>query len=131
MIDTTFEDNSEKFFEADRAARFNGLLAATQVLINAVKRGLRGGYTSGKFTTGNVINSVTRGELETDYDDVMTMRVGSNVPYALFWELGHHNTFTRKFERVPVWVPAITGNLEQIRAAYARQYVATMKRMGF
>ena len=37
----------------------DGLLASAQVYVNAVKRGLRGGYTSGEFVTGNVINSVT------------------------------------------------------------------------
>lgn len=130
MISSTFVDNSGPFWPIERQARFNGLLAATQVLINAVKRGLRGGYTSGDFVTGNVINSVTRGETEEDSNGELTMRVGTNVPYALFWELGHHNTWTRKFERQPIWVPATTDNLEEIRAAYARAYIATLKRAG-
>lgn len=131
MIKFTFTDNSDKFYEASRRARIDGLFAATQIVINAVKRGLRGGYTSGNFVTGTVINSVTRSEVEESLDGSMEQRVGSNLPYALFWELGHHNVFTRKFERVEIWVPAVTGNLEQIRSAYARAYVASLKRSGF
>lgn len=93
----------------DRAAQA-GLIAAAQVYINAVKRELRGGYTTGDYVTGNVINSVTRTERDPqppkqyeDDDGVMRetpttrpqvdtdgfhIMVGTNVIYARHWELG-------------------------------------------
>lgn len=100
-------------------ARASGLIAAATVLVNAVKLGLRGGYTSGAFVTGNVVGSVTRSEpLVTVAEG--SIRVGTNVPYALYWELGHQNLYTRRFERKEVWYPALRDNGEQMRAAYAR-----------
>jgi hypothetical protein len=105
-------------------ARKQALIAAATVLINDVKRGLRGGYTSGAFVTGNVIGSVTRDEpLVTATEGVV--RVGTNVPYALYWELGHHNAFTRKYARKEVWMPALSAAAARMQDAYAR----TMRRL--
>lgn len=109
-----------------RRARIAGLIAAATVLINAVKRGLTGGYTSGDFVTGNVRSSVTRSEPSVD-GAVGSIEVGTNVMYALYWELGHINLFTRNFERKEVWVPALFGSRQQIEAAYARAFRAVME----
>lgn len=106
-----------------RRARSAGLIAAATVLINAVKRGLQGGYTSGDFVTGASINAVTRSEPDLVNGEIL---VGTNLMYNLFWELGHFNLFTRRFERVEVWYPAMTSNREQIQAAYARAYAREM-----
>jgi hypothetical protein len=109
-----------------RRARAAGLIAAATVLINAVKRGLTGGYTSGNFVTGHVRASVTRSEPEIGPTDGH-IEVGTDVMYALFWELGHINLFTRKFERVEVWMPALLSTREQIQAAYARAFRTTFE----
>ena len=61
-----------------RAARFAGLVAAANVVVNAVKEGLRGGYTSGAFVTGFVLNSVTNSEPAEDANGAFIL-VGSNV----------------------------------------------------
>lgn len=100
-------------------ARRGGLVAAATVLQTAVKQGLRGGYKSGAFVTGNVVASVTRSEpLVTVSEGSIT--VGTNIPYALFWELGHQNTWTRKYERKEVWMPALSANAERMQGAYWR-----------
>lgn len=121
----TYRSNFPALAARMRRARMAGLIAAATVLINAVKRGLAGGYTSGDFVTGNVLNSVTRDEPNVS-GPVGTIHVGTNVPYALFWELGHVNLFTRKYERVEVWMPALLSNKEQMAAAYARAYARVM-----
>lgn len=121
-----FTDNSPKFLRALKRAKRFGLAAAARVLVREVKRRLRGGYTSGDFVTGNVQNSVTYLEpYEVGNGDYETL-VGTNVDYALFWELGHNNIFTRKPEHEPVWIPAIQeveGELSQAYSDKVRQVI--------
>jgi putative ubiquitin-RnfH superfamily antitoxin RatB of RatAB toxin-antitoxin module len=112
-----------------RAAQQAGLKAAAYIVYNEVKRGLRGGYTTGDFVTGNVLNSVTISAI-VEESGVFGIRVGSNVPYALYWELGHHNAWTRKFERVEVWRPALVDTRDEQAAAYARAYKRSMLGQG-
>jgi hypothetical protein len=100
---------------ADRA----GLVAMQGIVQNEVKKGLRGGYTSGNFVTGQSVNSVTRSEPERTATG-HTGKVGTNLLYNLFWELGHRNIFTRRFERVEVWVPALYNTRAQQIDAYQR-----------
>lgn len=106
-------------------ARDAGLIAAAHVVINEVKRGLRGGYTSGAFVTGHVWNSVTRTD-PLDENGVRVIRVGTDVMYALFWEVGHRNVFTRKFERVEIWVPALLSTADRQALAFATVFARYM-----
>ena len=119
----TYQSNLPAVLAKTRRARSAGLIAAATVLINAVKRGLRGGYKSGAWVTGNVMNSVTRSEPDLALGEIL---VGTNVNYALFWELGFMSAWSRKFERKEVWMPAMLSNREQIAAAYARAYAREM-----
>lgn len=105
----------------DRAAT-GGLTAAANVYRNAVKRALAGGYTSGNYVTGHVQNSVTQtvpARLGTGYG----VRVGTNVPYALFWELGHINIFSGRFEQVPIWLPMLEESAPEMRDVFTRVFV--------
>lgn len=54
--------------------------------------------------------------------------VGTNKIEALYWELGHRNTFTRKYERVQLWVPTATDNVDAMRATFARVVARLMGR---
>lgn len=112
-----------------RAAQQAGIRASAYIVYNAVKLGLRGGYTSGAFAVGNVINSVTISAVFEEAG-IFGVRIGSNVPYALYWELGHHNIFTRRYERVEVWRPALVDNREESRAAFNRAYKRSMLGQG-
>ena len=92
-----------------------GLIAAAETYMADVKEPLQRGYTSGDFTTGNMANSVARGEPEVSSDGA-EIAVGStqvNPPYGLYWELGHHNLFTGKTERVEIWVPTMVQNRDK------------------
>ena len=111
----------------DRRARERALIASAQVAANAVKKGLRGGYTSGDFVTGRAMNSVTY-EYPRWFGNELGIRIGTVLDYPLFWELGHHNLFTRKYERKEVWVPAILETREAQAAAFARVYIREMNR---
>jgi len=115
--------------EKHRAAQQAGLRASAYIVYNAVKRALAGGYTSGDFVTGNVINSVTIGAVFEEAG-IFGVRIGSNVNYALFWEVGGWNVFTRKFERVEIWRPALIDTRDEQAAAFARAYKRSMLGQG-
>ena len=99
----------------DRAIKA-GLIAAAETYMAPVKERLQRGFTSGNFTTGNLANSVARGEPEVSGDGA-EIAVGStqiDPPYGLYWEVGHHNVFTGKTERVEVWVPLMVQMRDQL-----------------
>ena len=94
------------------------------VFRNAVKRGLRGGFTSGDFVTGRMLNSVQLREPEV-HENGGSIIVGTDQtdpPYPLYWELGHQNLVTGKYERVEIWGPAFRDNKEAAIAAYRRAF---------
>jgi hypothetical protein len=117
----TYKSNVPGIKQRMQQARFAGLLAAAAVVENEVKRGLAGGYTSGLFVTGHVLNSATHSEPAEDERGAFIL-VGTNVSYALFWEVGHQNLFTKKFERVEIWMPALLTTRDQQLAAFQRVY---------
>lgn len=106
-------------------ARDAGLIAAAQVVVNAVKEGLAGGYTSGDFVTGASVNAVTRTD-PMDENGVRIIRVGTNLLYNLFWEIGHLNIFLRRFVRKEVWVPRLLSTAEEQALAFSRTFVRFM-----
>jgi len=126
----TYRSNLTAVQAALRTGVRNGLLAGAQILVNAVKLGLRGGYTTGDFVTGMSINHVTRSPV------VMTgafdgyIKVGTSLDYNLFWELGHYNLFTRRFERVRVWEPAAWAQEAAIKLAFAAQVERALAGVG-
>jgi len=122
MAPRSWRSNIPAVQEALLQGRALGLIAAANVVQNAVKRGLRGGYTSGDFVTGTSLNHVTRGNVEEFHGDAY-IKVGTDLLYNLYWELGHHNAWTRRYERRPVWVPALIDT----RRAQARAYAAQIR----
>jgi hypothetical protein len=120
----TYRTNGPLIRKALERGTALGLIAAAQVLINAMKRELRGGYTSGDFVTGRSMNSVTRSEPEV-VGATGHIRVGTSLMYNLFWELGHHNLYTQRFERERKWEPTLIAQ----RAAIAKAFNAQMLRV--
>lgn len=121
-----FEDNSSDFLRCVDHASKEALKAAAYVYYNAVKSKLKGGYTTGNFVTGLGLNAVTRTEptpAEAGYEIV----VGTNVDYAVYWELGHHNVFTRKYERVEIWLPSYWEYAEKIREEFKAVFIRIFK----
>ena len=104
------------------------LIAAALVYENAMKVAVTGGYTSGEFFTGRSRASITHSEPYLIEPLVWAIRVGTNVLYMLFWELGHMNLFTRRFERVEKWRPTLVEQRLNISAKYAEVYQSMMAR---
>jgi hypothetical protein len=125
-----FRSNLPALTRAMDDASRKGLHAAAYVVSNQVKRNLRGGYVSGAFVTGNVMNSVTIGQVYQEGSG-WAIRVGSNVLYALFYEIGHFNIFRRKFTRVEKWRPALVDSRFEAMTAFNRVYTQTLEAHGF
>ena len=114
----------------DRAIKA-GLIAAAETYMAPVKEQLQRGFTSGAFVTGNLANSVARGEPQVTGDGA-EIAVGStqvNPPYGLYWELGHHNLFTGRQERVEVWVPTMVQNRDKYVNAMAEEVRAVDRQL--
>jgi hypothetical protein len=126
----TFISRFRQFAAAHATARDKALRASANVVVNRVKRDLRGGYTSGDFVTGASINAVRATDPMWD-GNVRVIRVGTTLFYNLAWEIGHHNIFTRRFERKEVWLPAFTATAGQQAATFSRVYLREMTAAGF
>lgn len=111
-------------------ARDAALIAAAQVPLNAIKEELAGGYTSGDFVTGASLNAATRTDPVTE-DGVRVIRIGTNLLYNLFWEIGHLNLFTGKFERKEIWVPKLLSTAQEQALAFARTFARFMDQPRF
>ena len=77
-------------------------------------------YKGGRFRSTLQVKQSIRRLAPYRTADGWETTVGTNKIEALYWELGHQNTFTRKYERVQLWVPTATDNVEPMRANYAR-----------
>lgn len=126
----------ERFRAAHVAAVDAGLVAAAYVYRSAVMRKLTHGYTSGLYVTGNVLNSVTVSPIRT-VEGVRRIAVGTNVPYAAYWEFGFHPAGRSRKSggqwvgvrewRVPYWQESLDENRDQMRAAFNRAYWAKLQ----
>lgn len=108
----------ERLIAALQPAQDAGLRAAAYVYRNAVVAKLIKGYTTGAFVTGTSANSVTITEPFASDNGGRAIRVGTNVLYDLYWELGHENLFTRKYERVEYWGPSLAETADEQRSAF-------------
>ena len=120
------QSNTQKIWAALRPAQTKALTAAAYPVYNEVKRQLRHGSPSslgnwGDFVTGNNSNHVTISPIQYNPDGAL-IKVGTDLLYPLFWELGHHNIFTRHFERDEKWKPAYEATRQQAFDAYARVF---------
>jgi hypothetical protein len=117
------------FSQRHQRATDDALRAGAQELINGLKDskpfGLRGGYTSGAWVTGNVLNSIFATEPYTQAG-TRHISVYTDVDYARLWEDGHNNRFTRRFEQQQRWAPTLRRKDEDILLVYARVYKRMM-----
>jgi hypothetical protein len=114
---------SAKYREASRLA----MDAAANVYEREVKRAHSDHYTSQAFrSTLNVRQSIRR-TAPAATSKGWAVEVGTKLPQPLYWELGHINLFTRKYERRRLWVPTLIAQTQNIRAAFARVVARMMK----
>jgi len=104
------------------------LIAVGVAYQNRMKRALTGGYTSGDFVTGLSRNSVARTAPHDGPGGVRQVVVGTKLLYNLFWEVGHVNLFTRRFERVEKWRPTLLDSRADLQREYARVFGLVMAR---
>lgn len=116
----------DEFRRRHERASKAALIAAALVYENAMKLALTGGYKTGAFVTGRVRSSVTHGEPYPLGPAQWAIRVGTNVLYALFWEIGHINLFTKRYERVEKWRPTLVEQRVHIAQKYSDVYRALM-----
>lgn len=110
-----------RFRERYLRAVDGGLVAAAYVYRNAVVERLMHGYTTGDFVTPHVARTVAV-SLPFDRNGVRAIAVGTNVNYAAFWELGHFNLFTGRYERVEHWREAVLETKAAQEAAFHRTF---------
>jgi hypothetical protein len=127
-MSATWTSDLAEFRRRHERASKAALIAAALVYENAMKVALTGGYKSGAFVTGRVRSSVTHGEPYPIGPAQWAIRVGTNVLYALFWEIGHINLFSRRYERVEKWRPTLVEQRVRIAAKYSEIYTALMAR---
>lgn len=103
-----------------REAARRGVDAAANVLEREVKKAHNDYYTSGAFRgTVGVRQSIRRTSPQAEPRG-WSARVGTNKKVALYWELGHFNIFTRKYERVRLWEPTALQQVKAMRDTFER-----------
>lgn len=117
---TAWQSNIPAVLTRLQVAKRDALIVAAQLYVNEMKRRLAGGYTSGDFVTGATVNHVTRTAPRVEPGGEVSIGVGTNLPYNLYWELGFHSIFTRRFERVELWVPTFRALAPQMAQLYSR-----------
>lgn len=100
-----------------------GIIAAANAYLRPVKTRLMQGYTSGAFSHGGsgVAGTVTMGAPRHDASGT-GIEVGTNVPYAAYWEFGHPNVFTKRYERVEVWRETLDAVGHDMEHAFAETF---------
>lgn len=122
----TLVDNTQKVIRAYENASRLGMDAAANVYEREVKRAHGDHYTSQAFrATLNVRQSIRRTKPAKGHQG-WAVDIGTKLPQPLYWELGHQNLFTRKFERRRIWVPTLIAQTQAIRDAFARVVAKVM-----
>lgn len=104
----------------DEAARL-GLDAAANHLIVEVRKAFGSDYYKGGAfrSTLQVKQSIRKLMPYRAGAGAWETTIGTKFVEALYWELGHRNAFTRRYERVQLWVPTATANVERMRKTFA------------
>jgi len=106
-----------------------GLVAAAARYHGALRERLQRGYTSGDFVTGETAASVQMGGI-VDTIDGRKITVGTNELVPLYWELGHLNLFTRKYERVEHWRETLETEGAGMRDDFVAAFESVMSGAG-
>jgi hypothetical protein len=127
-VGVTFTDRSREARDRYREAARMGVDAASNTLEREVKKAHNAYYTSQAFRSTAQIRQSIRRVGPTMGRDGWEARVGTNKMIALYWELGHRNLFTRKYERVRLWEPTAIQNIGRMRVTFARVVARMMTR---
>lgn len=110
----------------DDASRL-GLAAAVNVLKTAVLKEFGSDYyKGGAFRSTLQVKQSVRVLQPYKTPSGWETIIGTKHIEALYWELGHRNTFTRKYERRRIWEPAGISSTSEMRSAYGRMVARVM-----
>ena len=126
-ISVTVTDRSREAHDRYREAARKGVDAAATRLRDEVKKAHNAYYTSQAFRSTAQIRQSIRQEGPVMEFTGWASEVGTNKKIALYWELGHRNTFTRKYERVRLWVPTALQNVDRLQRTFARVVARYMR----
>ena len=101
--------------------------AATHLWVSVRKAFGSWYYTSAAFRSTLYIKQSIRRDGPTWKGNGWESTVGTNKVEALYWELGHMNHFTQKYERVQIWVPTGAREVQTMRATFARVVTRRMR----
>jgi hypothetical protein len=110
----TWTSNIPAYIDALRAALPEGITDAGVHYQTELQAELHQGFTTGKFVTGELADSITI--VPVADDDDFTVTIGTDNPVAVYWELGFHHAGTGQFERVQIWEPVFTREVDQMVA---------------
>lgn len=120
-MSVTVIDRSRQAQDRYRDASKKGMDAASNHLrVSVVKAFGSTYYKGGRFRSTLQVKQSIRRDGPTWDQTGWTAQVGTNKIEALYWELGHRNLFTRKYERVQLWVPTALAQVETMRVTFAR-----------
>lgn len=117
MSPIRFQSNLRQVIKIHKEFGVAMVRGAALVVQNQAKLNVRGGFKSGAFVTGRLMNSIAH-EVVAGLNP--RARVGTTVDYGAWWELGHFNIFTGNYEREEWLAPAFrTTTVAQKTAAVA------------
>jgi hypothetical protein len=127
-VSVTVTDNSLRVMDRYRDAARMGMDAAANHLKVSVQKAFGSWYyKGGRFRSTLQVKQSIRRDGPTWAGKGWEATVGTNKIEALYWELGHMNTFTRKYERVEIWVPTGAREVQAMRDTFARVVTRMMK----
>ena len=103
----------------DDAADLGLDAAANHLRVEIVKAFGSNYYKGGAFRSTLQVKQSIRKLMPYRVAGAWETIVGTKFIEALYWELGHRNAFTRKHERVQLWVPTAAANVERMRKIFA------------
>jgi hypothetical protein len=103
----------------DEASRLGLDAAANHLRVEIVKAFGSSYYKGGRFRSTLQVKQSIRKLMPSRSGTGWETSVGTKFIEALYWELGHRNAFTRKYERVQLWVPTAVDNIQRMQKTFS------------
>lgn len=126
-MSVTVVDRSAAVMVREREAGRKAMDAASNHLVNEVRKAFGSDYyKGGAFRSTLQVKQSIRRVGPTATADGWEVLVGTQLIEALYWELGHYNTFTRKHERRELWKPTALAQAGAMATTFGRVFARYM-----
>jgi hypothetical protein len=119
MSVTVVDRSAEARRRYDEATRQGLDAAANHLRVEIVKAFGSDYYKGGRFRSTLQVKQSIRKLLPYRVNGGWETVIGTHLIEALYWELGHRNLFTRRYERVRLWEPTATANVGRMQKTFA------------